>query len=431
VAGGARTRRGRIGIRTGSRTGVPLAFALLLLASCLGASRPPEAESPAERAPAGPTPATAMRPQPPPPATPVSLLAACREGGDYLVRHQHADGRFDYIYDAATDQVGSGYNILRHAGACYALAELYQATKDRRYLDASRRGIDALLETARPPRAEHRGAKFEAVASDGEAKLGGSALAVLAILKWQEASGASPWTERARHLGSFLLFQQEANGRFRSTYLVEGGDERDFESRYYPGEAVLALARLARVDRDPKWLRAAERGAAWIVDVRDAKATEPPPDQWLVMSLDELHRATGKRTYADASLRIADAIVRAQRTEPEAGDLLGSFAPSARSTPASVRGEALVAACAVARRLKTSDAPYFAALERLWGFLRRCQITGEAAASLPRPAAASGGFRSSLEDWKVRIDFVQHAVSALLGYSALLSSPSPPPRRGR
>lgn len=117
-----------------------------------------------------------------PDLAPDFLLASARAGGDYLLRHQLANGDFDYIYLPRRDETGDGYNLLRHAGTCYALLELYGATRDGRYLTSARRGIEALLTRARGPRPDDSEADFETIVSPGEeAKLGGAALAILAM----------------------------------------------------------------------------------------------------------------------------------------------------------------------------------------------------------------------------------------------------------
>ena len=57
---------------------------------------------------------------------------------------------------------------------------------------------------------------------------------------------------------------------------------------------------------------------------------------------------------------------------------------------------------------------------RMAAFQRRCQLTPENALYLPRPDRALGGFRRSLTHWEVRIDYVQHNLSALLGLRSIL-----------
>lgn len=359
-----------------------------------------------------------------PDLSPPGLLAAARLGGDYLLRHQKEDGSFGYSYEPKKETYNDDYNLLRHAGTCYALVELFQASDDRRYLEASRRGLENLLaEHTRPPLKEDAEAGFETVVSPGEeAKLGGAALAVLALVQYQKASGDDRWAERATRLARFLLHQQEDSGYFQSKYFYGDADPEPFESIYYPGEAILALARLHGVDPRPEWLAAARRGADWLIDVRDGdKSTDMlPHDHWLLMGLNELYAATGEERYAAHAARIAEAIIKAQRTSSPQPDWIGSFYDPPRSTPTATRGEALVAMHRLAVRRGDDPRPYLEALLRMAAFQRRCQLTVENTLYLPRPDLSLGGFRRSLTNWEVRIDYVQHNLSALLGLRSIL-----------
>ena len=361
-----------------------------------------------------------------PDRSPASLLASAEEGGRYLVRHQRTDGKFNYSYESKRDEVGKGYNLLRHAGTCYALVELHQATGDPAYLHAADRGLHFLLSHSRGPKEIDREAAFEAIVSPGdEAKLGGAALAILAIVQYRNATGTDERLDPARRMARFLLFQQDADGHFRSKYFYGAPDPKPFESIYYPGEAILALLRLYRVDPQDAWLAAARAGADWLIDVRDAgKPTSAlPHDHWLLMGLDELHQLTGDERYATHAARIAKAIVAAQRTASPHRDWIGSFYDPPRSTPTATRAEGLVAATRMARRTGQDETPLIQALERMAGFQLRCQVTPENGLYLPRPDLARGGFRRSLTNWEIRIDYVQHNVSALLGLRSLLLTP--------
>lgn len=361
-----------------------------------------------------------------PTVSPETLLESARAGGEYLLLHQRADGTFEYRYDPADDAVEPGYNLLRHAGTCYALFELHQATGDPRFLEAGRRGVEALLAHVAGPRPEDAaaGADFEAIAEidDDEAKLGGAALAVLAMVEHQRVSGDRRWLDRAGRLARFLLHQQGPDGRFESKYFYGVPDDREFESIYYPGEAILALARLHRLDGDPAWLAAARRGADWLIDGRDAgKATAAlPHDHWLLMALAELDELTGDPRYAAHGARIAEAIVDARRTSSRHPDWIGSFYDPPRTTPTATRAEALVAMERLARRTGRDRRPIVEALRAMAAFQLRCQLTPVSALYLPRPDRAVGGFRRSLTDWEVRIDYVQHSVSSLLGLREIL-----------
>lgn len=355
--------------------------------------------------------------------TAADLLWASRAGGDYLVRHQLPEGSFNYLYRADTDSVATSYNLLRHAGSCYALFELFGATNDPRYLAAGQRGVEYLLTQVKGPRSEHADRSFEAIAPpDEEAKLGGAALAILAILEHHEVTGDDRWLDRAGKLAEFMLFMQEASGRFESKYFYDLAKAEPFESIYYPGEAILAFTRLHDATGQKRYLEAAHRGARWLIDVRDASKSTPelPHDHWLLMGLAEIHPKTKDAKLLNHAQRIAEAILGAEHRNAEFPDWNGGFYDPPRATPTATRGEALVAMHRLALANNLDPEPYRAALLRFAAFQLRCQITPENAFFLPRPDRALGGLRSGLADYEVRIDYVQHSVSAWLGLRGVL-----------
>ena len=355
--------------------------------------------------------------------SPQSLLAAVVAAGNYLLRHQLKNGSFGYIYDSTTDRYSSRYNLLRHAGTCYALFELYQATKDVRYLRSGGLGLKALSKHLQSSPSTIVNGRFKAVVSaDGGAKLGGAALAIIAMLKYQEVSDKDTWIPDVRALAEFLLFQQEKNGHFVSKFYYNETNRKPFDSMYYPGEAILALTRLYTVDPQEKWLKAAEKGASWLINVRDAgkPPANLPHDHWLVIALNELYLLSPKPIYSKHARDISLAIVAAQRRESRYPDWVGSFYSPPRSTPTAIRSEALVAMTAFAERLGSNTLAFIDALKLMAAFQLRCQATKENILYLPRPDRAIGGFRHSLTDWNIRIDYVQHNISSLLGLRGIL-----------
>ncbi|MEM9291508.1 MAG: hypothetical protein AAGD01_07505 [Acidobacteriota bacterium] len=362
--------------------------------------------------------------------TPEALLEAAVAGGDYLVRHQFADGRFGYVYQAPRDRYQDSYNLLRHAGTSYSLFELYGVTGDQRYLEAGERGVTYLTTLLRGPKPEDEaaGASFLGLVSPREeGKLGGAALMTLAILEHHRQTGSERWLPVALDLARFMVFMQQEDGKFTSKYFWGEPDPVPFDSIYYPGEAILALSRLAKIDGSGPWLETAEDGAGWLMGVRDVGKSidQLPHDHWLLMGLEELHLASGGgRTFFLHSRRIAESILRKQRQDPATApfpDWVGSYYTPPRSTPTATRSEGLVAAYRTASRVQGEDPqPYLDAMLLAAGFQLRCQLGEINGAYLPNRQRAVGGFSASLGDWEVRIDYVQHNLSALLGLRSLL-----------
>jgi hypothetical protein len=73
-----------------------------------------------------------------------------------------------------------------------------------------------------------------------------------------------------QELAKWMVQKQRDDGWFPVHKMIKSTMQAtDFVSGYYPGEAILALVRLYRIDKDEKWLTAAQKAADYIIHVRD------------------------------------------------------------------------------------------------------------------------------------------------------------------
>jgi hypothetical protein len=365
-----------------------------------------------------------------------TLLDSALAGVRYLARAVKHDGRFSYDYWAKSDEERSEYNVLRHAGAVYSMFEVLARKPDEEVRSAAERatlGLQQFVQACPPP-----GARERCIVEDGIVKLGGNALAILALAKRAEVTRDREQLPLMKTLARFILTLQRPSGEFRPHVLrASDGAGHPHLSPFYPGEALFALLRLHRLDPGGPWLDAAERGARWLVDVRDAglQSAELPHDHWLLYALNELYRLRPDPALLEYAMVVARAIVQSQDTEPPYPDWLGSFNRSPLSTPAATRIEALNSALALARDFgSAADASAFRrSIDLATRYLMQFQFRPASAMYLPNAQRALGGFRRGLGDFEIRIDYVQHAVSALLGYERILSgkaAPEPQPQPG-
>ena len=359
--------------------------------------------------------------------TPESLLDAARLGARYLRRATGEDGRFDYAYRPKTDELKDDYNILRHAGTVYSMLEVYAVTREDELLAAAERAIGYLRRAVQPCVAGAGPAAC--VVEKGFVKLGGNALAIIALAQHAEVTGSDRHRALIEELGAWILAQQEETGEFSVHKLhLERDQPEPFISQYYPGEALLALVRGG--GDDPRWLDAAARGARWLIEVRDGDVPDQRlnHDHWLLYALNELHRRRPEAIHLRHARRITGAILAAQNLQPTYADWAGSYYRPPRSTPTATRSEGLAAAY-----LLEQDFGDPAAAQRLLGALQRgvrfqlqTQFRPESALYLGDPARVLGGFRRSLTHYEIRIDYVQHNISALLALRRLLSAADSP-----
>jgi len=340
----------------------------------------------------------------------------------YIVGACGSDGKFVYEVRVADGAVSPDYNIVRHAGAMYALALAAEIAPDAGVTGGLQRAGQFLRENYVGPGPGRDGAETLAVwatprpwGDDSKATLGATGLGLVGLLGLEDVEpGATPAAE-LRALGRFLLFMQRTDGSFNSKYYPrDGGTFAAWGSLYYPGEAALALLLLAEREPAGPWRAAGERALAYLAKSR-AGAAEVPSDNWALIataklfSLPETAQTAALRGPLVAhAVQICEGILAGQIEE--AGALDGGFERNGRTTPTSTRLEGLLAALEF---LPPERGELRGRIERAvhrgMRFVLRAQIpTGKFAGGVPQAVGAS--------DPEIRIDFVQHFLDALVRY---------------
>jgi hypothetical protein len=348
------------------------------------------------------------------------LLNAARAGGDYLIRAQKPDGSFYYSYNPLEGRASArAYNILRHAGTAISLFDLYAATGDARYATSARRALGYLKTRYRPARVSN---SLYVIDNDGKAKLGANGLALVALTKQMELDPKSSDRESAAQLAGLILQMQRKDGSFESYYEIRGDEPGESVSLYYPGEAILGLIRLYRQNGDKRLLDAARRGAAYLIESQ-SHMQNLPPDAWLIQAIEALHSIEREPRYAIHAMALAEAMINDQYEESDREGFLGAFRPGLpRATPAASRAEGMLAAYRIARLTNDTRAARIAgALKLSARFQLSQQFDRDNSFFLPDAERAAGGFREGLTSMRIRIDFVQHNISSLLGIAAILN----------
>lgn len=163
------------------------------------------------------------------PEVPEPAAAAAR----YLAKAQRPDGWFRYEYDLVTGAYRSGNNLVRQAGAAYGLGEYLHLDDDPEIAAVLRRALQALADASVP----YRDGRLVTLNGDLKgAKTGATALALLAEASYQQATGEQRFATVRRDWLRGLLALRHAGGGFAKA------PGRPEESAYYNGEAWLALA---------------------------------------------------------------------------------------------------------------------------------------------------------------------------------------------
>lgn len=343
---------------------------------------------------------------------------AASEAAAYLVRHLDSNGRFDYVRQTTVSE--KKYNILRHAGSIHSLVQYNQNRPSEEVNSAIVRAARYLKERYVQPLPKHP-ALFAAVSRPGEenlsaptARLGGTALAVIALRGAMALDPSVISVADLQAMGKFLLFMQKDDGGFHSKYLVGDDFDLSFHSLYYPGETMLALTMLYDVDGDQKWLDAALRSAAELVQGRQGEE-DWPADHWMMLSslpLLERYESVEAPAISAEDLRTHIAVMGTKIMKDQREG--GFFAKQPKSTPTATRLEGLSALARIQGTIGEVDPTLQESIDRGLEFLMRCQLkeAGAHRGGMPRSCATDAQDERRGEE--IRIDYVQHYLSALL-----------------
>lgn len=359
------------------------------------------------------------------------IRGAVASGISALVAMQRPGGKFVYRSGSGIPANDRKYNIVRHAGTIYALLDCrsYATVDIAGPVVAALRWVEE--DHLRP--ATIAGRTFIAVTSDDdgrndheEAKLGGTALYLLAALCAGEAAIYRYPLDFLRHLAGFLASMQRPDGGFHSKFNRKiGQPDPRFESLYYPGEAALALVHMHRLDPQGPWLHCAEAALLFLEEKRRGQKTVEA-DHWALIATAEYFKL---RPYGDtdAARRIsahALQVVHSMVLELRAGgerEERGCFTHDGRTCPTSTRLEGLVAIAPHLDQLGRASGADGVDLPLKKGatFLLDSQIgQGERAGAIPRASVAwlaQNHVNDARRVDEVRIDYIQHAICGLKG----------------
>ena len=300
------------------------------------------------------------------------------------------DGSFRYRYDQTSGRDFGGYNILRHAGAIWAMIDVYSTTRDPALLTSARRAATRLLNKNLRFYRSHTNM---CIRENNAIKLGGNALAAIALLSLYKEVGDSNLLAVAHGLCRFIIDQRAKHGEFVHKRYYRSGKISSFRSSYYVGEALLALMLCYEATGDALLLNAvveAERQLAKTdYGVREQS-------HWMLYSLQKL-----QEHHDDPMIYL--------HAEKIAKDILDrpKYLSWNRSTPTACRSEGLLAFL----RMDEKDSGEQGLRQRV-----SKQIVANLQSQLSffqhDGAFVQGG--ETKRPSEVRIDYIQHNISAFL-----------------
>lgn len=369
-------------------------------------------------------------------------------GADWIVKYQKGNGQYLYYYDAKEDNYidhehperpedNLYYNDLRHCGGIVTLIRAYQLTKDKKYLKSAKKGLDFIVSITKEHNINEETGAY--VFYNKKAKLGGTGMILIAMMKYREESGDKSYDEYIKKYTRHLLSRIYKTGEFLGYYihpnfqngepLIEMSDEerRETFSFYYPGEALLGLALFANYFKDDEPLRQkvlekSKLALDWIVDERPKiysdMFTSLPSDAWLMQAIEEWtsNPEFKKDNYINFVLNDAQTMINKCYTKDDSPfiDYEGSYYYNYGDHfyPDGSRSEGLIGAYYLAKKLDKTELA-----ERI---LEACRKTAKSQMVLfnddknnyahKNPSKSQGAIRFKATRQWIRVDSIQHVA---------------------
>jgi hypothetical protein len=297
-------------------------------------------------------------------------------GADALRSLLLPNGRFVYGYERWPEKKPlKGYNLLRHAGAVWAMV----TCGGESFKPAARRALNYLQSKYHMFPDGSLG-----VESRDRVKLGGNGLAILAHL----AIGAPEDLELAEKLGDLLLTQQREDGDFHHK-IRTNREVMAFESDYYTGEILFGLILLHKATGERRFLEACDKAVKHLAPMHHGVEEQ---SHWMLYFLAEHWQITRSEDSFGLACLIANDIMTNT-----------GYRTRRRSTPTACRSEGLLAFHRLAKLAR--DAALAARV--LSHVVEDCNEQHR--------FYRGGFFIGGDEDQSVRIDYIQHNICAFGG----------------
>lgn len=364
--------------------------------------------------------------------TPEQLEKAVLAAATYLARNLKRDGSYRYEVELPRNAEVPGYNWPRHSGATLFLAEAAGRFRKPELIEAARRAAQHLVDHTLL-----RCGQWVCVGQGDRVDLGSSALALLAFAEIVRFGLDDSFKPHVASLTEFLRGMQRPDGEFKHLYDRAGNRAEDVQLPYYTGEAALALGRAHRITNDPRDLEAARKALAYTANERwtfFGSRYYFDSEHWTCQALEELWARAPDHGALEFCLAWQE-WNRALQVQPSAklGDYAGGFANDPlfppRLTPAGSRTEGAAATLTTAVAAGV-DADEIRRLEEqvdsALRFVIRHQFTPGPAHLVRHHRSAWGAIPGSPTELKVRIDYPQHAGSAMIRYYEYLQRRAAP-----
>ena len=391
------------------------------------------------------------------------------DGGHWYMRNlapndqplDYQSGQVTYKAWPSENRYSNEYNLVRHTLATWNLVQAWQMDPTQeQFLEGAESALNWTLTWRKDETLpdgtvitfiEYPGDQDPSVPPvpvqqlphDHNRKLGSVVVGLMGLIDLARAKEDHQWDELMVTMGNFVLHMQDDSGRFQPYYVPENHPYATERNDIVPGEAALALVMLYEYTGDEKWVEPLPPYFAFYEpwwDERDSRRRSDrawPAFQyenqdrldlvqfgpWSVMAANAFNRATGREEGVDFAMKVGHWMIEeymwSEKTAPWP-DYLGGYYKLPGELPAMQAfcyAEGTAAAYQLAIRVRPEEREFFEKATRQSArFALQMQYNDNNVYAFPRGDEVWGGTRYAMNETKVRIDYVHHALSSVYQY---------------
>lgn len=356
---------------------------------------------------------------------------------DYMINSIDENGQFTYrVHLNPEYKLKRKYNVLRHMGAIYALNTYYALKKDETVLKDIAKTVtfikkvtfDLLKNDETKMGIWSRQSLHNGSEKQDMIKLGAQGLGLIALCPLVEILPDIISKEELIKVGQFILGMQREDGNYYSKYYKNGQIEKDWISLYYPGEVIFGLVELYKLTLDKRFIDSALKGIRFLAKSREhMDIKDIPADHWALIASDKLLNLKEMISEEDKNIIINHAKLITNKILSESitfhsnSKIMGGFNVDGRTTPTATRLEGLLAMYShFESDFKQLMKPV---IDKGILFLLKAQMrNGPYKGAFTRGLILGENSKEDARAQEIRIDYVQHALSAMLEYERLFGA---------
>ncbi|RLC39852.1 MAG: hypothetical protein DRH33_01685 [Candidatus Nealsonbacteria bacterium] len=334
-------------------------------------------------------------------------------------------------YDALNDSFEPKLHTVYSASIIYTLLKVYDFDKDKRILDKIPQWADFLLFMQSKEKetlgAFHYSFYFEKKEKQLRFVVGTAGLSIFTLIDLYQRTKDERYLESAKLAGDWLIKMQSEDGVVRPYLEYENGKwvTGEKESLLYNGQVLSALSRLYNQTKEEKYLKAAQKIANHFIKRiaengcylgDDYRSPNPISSAWVVMALRDFYRINPKETYKNIIFGCASNLLKRQLDDPTEPLYYGRWGGALSSSGNGWLAEVMTEIYHFCQQQRETDCEkYKTAVRKVIGWLIQNTYSRDNTSELPNPQRAIGGIFWNYDNKYVRTDSVCHALNAYLG----------------